>query len=126
VVMVGAYNSREHDSFVDCCPEQIRVNRSFVEMKVEYGPRGAPLEKSGRGSGAPASSTKGSDEPFSKRSKRAGHFREMNLFKAAILPINFCMSLMDHVSSMFLRALTLSRLPSMPLVETRHPSTFSL
>ena len=50
----------------------------------------------------------------------------MNLFRAAILPVSFCTSLIDCGSSMLQRAAILSGLVSMPLVETRHPRTFPL
>ena len=43
MVLVGPYNSKECDSFVDCCPDQLQVNRSFVEMKVQYGEKGKRL-----------------------------------------------------------------------------------
>ena len=52
--------------------------------------------------------------------------RGMNLFRAAILPVSFCTSLIDFGSSMLHRAAILSGLASMPLVETRHPRTFPL
>src|SRR6185312_10293498 len=50
--------------------------------------------------------------------------RGINLFRAAIRPVSFCTSLMDLGSSMFQRAFTLSGFASIPLVDTRHPSTF--
>lgn len=71
VVLVVPYTLKEHDSFVECCPEQVSVNRYFFEMKVAYSPREAPHGKRGRGSGTSASSAKVSDEPASKRSKKA-------------------------------------------------------
>src|SRR6185436_9293734 len=52
--------------------------------------------------------------------------RGRNLFRAAIRLVSFCTSLMDLGSSMFQRAFTLSGFASMPLVDTRHPSTFPL
>ena len=52
--------------------------------------------------------------------------RGINLFRAAILPVSFCKSLIDCGSSMLQRAAIFSRLASMPLVETRHPKAFPL
>jgi hypothetical protein len=50
----------------------------------------------------------------------------MNLFKATILPVSFCTSLKDFGSSILANAFILSGLTSVPLVDTRHPSTFPL
>ena len=71
VVLVVPYTLKEHDSFVECCPEQVSVNRYFFEMKVAYGPHEALRDKRGRSSRTSASSTKVSDEPASKKSKKA-------------------------------------------------------
>jgi len=50
----------------------------------------------------------------------------MNLFRAAILPVSFCTSLIDSGSSMLQGAAILSGFASMPLVETKHPRIFAL
>jgi hypothetical protein len=50
----------------------------------------------------------------------------MNLFRAAILPVSFCTSLIVSGSSMLQRAAILSGLALLPFVETRHPRTFPL
>ena len=42
-----------------------------MDMKVVYGPRGAPREKRGRGPGASIPSLKGVDEPVLKKSKNS-------------------------------------------------------
>ena len=70
VMLAGPYISKEHDSFVEVCSNQIRVNHSFVVMGVVYGPREAPREKRGRGSGASASSSKVTDELALKKAKK--------------------------------------------------------
>ena len=61
-----------------------------------------------------------------KNGKLPSAERGMKLFRAAILPVSFCTSLIDCGSSMLQRAAILSGLASMPLVETRHPKTISL
>ena len=46
-ILVGPYNQKENDSYVKCCPNQVRVNRCFLEMGVQYGAREAAREKRG-------------------------------------------------------------------------------
>lgn len=86
VVLAGPYTLKEYDSFVECCPAWIRVNHSLLEMKVAYGPRKAPRDKKGRGSGGSSSSVKVSDEPASNRTKKAvpeaGASRLLNVVSA--------------------------------------------
>ena len=62
--------SHKRDSFIDVCSEQVRVNRSFVEMKVVYDPCEAPREKK-RGAGASVSSAKTVEESAAKRTKKS-------------------------------------------------------
>jgi len=70
-ILVGPYNQKENDSYVKCCPDQVRVNHCFLEMGVQYGAREAARAKRGRGAGTSAASAKSSVEPAPKRSKKA-------------------------------------------------------
>ena len=62
---------------MDCCPNQIRVNRYFHEMGVQYGLWDVPPEpvrrqhKRGRGARGLAMAAKVSDEPTVKKGKKA-------------------------------------------------------
>ena len=69
VLLAGPFILKEHDSFVAVRSEWVRVNHSFVEMKVVYGPREAPREKK-RSAEASASSVKATEEPTIERAKK--------------------------------------------------------
>ena len=61
--IVGPYFSKEHDSFILCCPGGSRVNRSFAVMGVKYPDREEPkkLEKRSKGTS--------SEDPAAKKRK---------------------------------------------------------
>ena len=61
--LAGLYLSKEYESFVLCCPDSCRVNRSLVVMGVKYVDREEPEKPEKRSKGAP------SEEPAAKKRK---------------------------------------------------------
>jgi hypothetical protein len=63
VEIAGPYLSKEHDSFILCCPGGSRVNRSFAVMGVKYPDREETKKPEKRSKGA------SSEDPAAKKRK---------------------------------------------------------
>jgi len=70
VAIAGPYLTKERDSFEAICSEKVRVNRSFLQMGVVYGPREAPRERK-RGASVSVPSAKVTEGPATKKAKKA-------------------------------------------------------
>jgi hypothetical protein len=61
-----------------------------------------------------------------KKGKLRSASFDMNMFKAAILSVNFWTSFLDYRGFLFIIALILLGLALIPFTDTKHPSTFPL